>query len=81
MKKAKRFDCVRMKNDIQAGMLRKYRGMTDAEIQADLEHELATSNSPAAQFWRRISSKNEPAKVAEPRGSYATRRKKSEGRS
>ena len=76
MKKVKRFDCVKMKNDIQARMLRKYRGMTDAEIQADMERELATSNSPVAQFWRRITSKTEPAKVAEAPAKYTARRRK-----
>ena len=76
MKKTRRFDCVQMKNDIQARMLRKYRGMTDAEIQADMEHDLATSNSIVAQFWRRITNKTEPAKVAEAPAKYTARRKK-----
>ena len=76
MKKAKHFDCVKMKNDIQARMLRKYRGMTDAEIQADMEHDLATSNSPVAQFWRRITGKTEPVQVAEAPAKYTVRRRK-----
>jgi type VI protein secretion system component VasK len=74
MKKAKRFDCVQMKNDIQAGMRHKYRGMTDAEIQADIEQQLATSDSPVAKLWRQVARETEPAKVAEAPAKYITRR-------
>jgi hypothetical protein len=76
MKKAKRFDCVQMKNDIQAAMLRKYRGMTDDEIQADIERQLATSDSPVAKLWRQAVAQAEPAKVAEAPAKYITRRRK-----
>jgi hypothetical protein len=76
MKKAKRFDCVQMKNDIQAAMLRKYRGMTDDEIQADIERQLATSDSPVAKLWRQAAPQAEPANVAEAPARYVTRRRK-----
>lgn len=76
MKKPKQFDCIQMKNDIQAGMLRKYRGMTDDEIQADIERQLATSDSPVANLWRQAAQEAEPAKVAEAPAPYVTRRKK-----
>jgi hypothetical protein len=32
MKKAKEFDCVRMKDEIQAKLLKEYEGLSDDEI-------------------------------------------------
>ena len=76
MKKTKRFDCVQMKNEIQAKLLRNNRGMTDDEVQRALEAELATSNTPAARFWRRITSTPAASKVAEAPGKYSGKRRK-----
>jgi hypothetical protein len=79
MKKAKRFDCVKMKNDIQARLRRKYRGMTDDQRQATMEQELTTSPSPVAQLWRDLAARSKVAKVAETRAHYGARRKSNRG--
>jgi len=74
--KTKRFDCVRMKNDIQARMRRRFAGMTDNEIQAHIERELAASDSPAARLWRDLTGRNSAiSKVAETPAKYTAKRK------
>jgi hypothetical protein len=75
MKKSKRFDCVRLKNEIQAQLLREQRGLTESEIQARTEQELATSDSPAARFWRGLTATHPVSKVAESPSSYRARRR------
>ena len=32
MKKAKEFDCVRFKDELQARLMREYKGLTDEQI-------------------------------------------------
>jgi hypothetical protein len=72
----KRFDCVKMKNDIQAAMLREYRGLSDAEIQARIEQDLATSDAPAARLWRELTGRHAVSKVAEAPARYTAQRRK-----
>jgi len=74
--KTKRFDCVKMKNDIQAAMLREYRGLSDAEIQARIEQDLATSDAPAARMWRELTGRQAISKVAETPAKYTAKRKR-----
>ena len=59
MKIKKDFDCVEMKNKIQQKLHEQRKGMTDDEIEAQMEQRLRTSQSPVAQLWRRISKKQE----------------------
>jgi hypothetical protein len=73
--KTKRFDCVKMKNDIQAAMLREYRGLSDAEIRARIERDLATSDSPAGRLWRDLTRRQAIGKVAETPAKYTAKRK------
>jgi len=54
MKKAKEFDCVRLKDEIQARLTRQWRGLTDEEIRARIRRKLATSRSPIAKLWRAL---------------------------
>jgi hypothetical protein len=54
MKKAKEFDCVRMKDEIQARLTRQWRGLTDEEIRERIRRKLATSQSPIAKLWRKL---------------------------
>jgi hypothetical protein len=61
MKKAKEFDCVRMKDEIQARLTRQWRGLTDAEIRERIQRKLATSKSPIAQLWRKLQARDEKA--------------------
>ena len=74
--KTKRFDCVRMKNEIQARLQRRYAGMTDAERLADMERELARSNSPVGRLWRDLTScETVVSKVAETPAQYRAKRR------
>ena len=52
----KTFDCVEMKNAIQARLAARHKGMCDSEILADIEKRLAVSKQPIAEWWRRISA-------------------------
>jgi hypothetical protein len=65
MKKAKEFDCVRMKDEIQARLARQWRGLTDEEIRERIQRKLATSKSPIAQLWRKLLARDEKAAKAE----------------
>ena len=65
MKKVKEFDCVRMKDEIQARLARQWRGLTDEEIRERIQRKLATSKSPIAQLWRKLLARDEKAAKAE----------------
>jgi hypothetical protein len=64
MKKAKEFDCVRMKDEIQARLARQWRGLTDEEIRERIRRKLATSKSPIAQLWRKLQARDKKAAKA-----------------
>ncbi len=70
MKQVKHFDCMKVKDAIQAALRKEYAGMTDDQRHAALEEELATSDLPAARLWRRITGQHPTAAVAEKRGQY-----------
>ena len=63
MKMKKDFDCVEMKNEIQARLLREWEGMTSSEISASVNNELASSPSPMAVLWRRIQKTNQGVRI------------------
>ena len=50
----KNFDCVEMKNRIQAQIMEEDRGLTDEEIRRRRQHMLETSDSLVARKWREI---------------------------
>jgi len=79
MKKAKEFDCVRMKDEIQARLAREWRGLTDEEIRERIRRKLATSKSRTAQLWRELQARDEKeAKAAGvPRSGRRSRRVRS----
>lgn len=52
MAKKKAYDCVEMKNAIQAKQREEYAGLTDDEVRARIEQKLATSDDPVARKWR-----------------------------
>jgi len=56
MGKKKTFDCVKMKDQIQARLRKERAGMTDEQAGADIRRKLATSDSPAARLWRKVST-------------------------
>lgn len=48
----KSFDCVQMKNDIQAKLRKEHEGMTDDEIRRKALRDIEQSNTPFAQALR-----------------------------
>jgi len=60
----KNFDCVAMKDAIQARSVARRRGMSAAQFVDDVEQTLARSSTPIAEFWRRINAGQKP----KPRG-------------
>ena len=56
MKKPKDFDCVEMKNAIQRELLEQRAGLSDQEVRARIRHDLETSQSPIARWWRSINT-------------------------
>jgi hypothetical protein len=57
MKKAKEFDCVRYKDELQARLMREYKGLTDEQIRRRRARKLATSQSPIAKLWRLLEAR------------------------
>jgi hypothetical protein len=64
MKKTKEFDCVRVKDEIQARLTRQWRGLTDEEIRERIRRKLATSRSPIAKLWRKLVAREKKAAKA-----------------
>ncbi|HOZ46735.1 MAG TPA: hypothetical protein PLO37_14525 [Candidatus Hydrogenedentes bacterium] len=52
MGKKKPFDCVEMKDRIQAKLLEEYEGLTPEEERAKRLQKLAAGDSPAARLWQ-----------------------------
>jgi hypothetical protein len=64
MKKAKEFDCVRFKDELQAKLRREYKGLTEEQIRRRRAHKLATSQSPIAKLWRSLLARQEKGKTS-----------------
>jgi len=76
MRRTRKFDCVKMKNDIQARLAREWRGLTDDQIVERIRQELATGDDPVAQLWRASAEcQGGPRKKAAPAASPRRRRK------
>ena len=56
----KNFDCIEMKNAIQARIIARRKGMKPSEILADIEQTLIRSQEPIAGLWRRLSAEGQP---------------------
>ena len=54
MKTAKKFDCVRMKNEIQARIRKTSEGLSEEEMQRRRLDRLEHSNEPIAKLWRQL---------------------------
>ena len=50
----KSFDCVAMKNAIQAKLRQKQEGLTDEEVLRRRREWLDTSDDPVARWWRSL---------------------------
>lgn len=48
------FDCVRMKDEIQARLRAQWEGLSAAEIRERIQHDLETSTEPIAEWSRRL---------------------------
>lgn len=55
-KKDKKFDCLKMKDEIQAKMMDEFAGLTEEERRQRIREELETSNDPLAKKWRSMSN-------------------------
>ena len=55
MKRNKSFDCVEMKNAIQAQLGEEYEGLTPEQVRKRRQERLASSDSPVARKWRRLA--------------------------
>jgi len=55
MSRARAFDCVAMKDSIQAKLLRRQQAMSEQERRDDMRGTLATSGSPVARMWRKMT--------------------------
>jgi len=53
-KVVKDFDCVKMKDELQAQLRREYAGLSNEQMRARMTAKLATSDSPIAKFWRSL---------------------------
>ena len=54
MKKKKAFDCVEIKNDVQAKLRTEFAGLSDEEERARITRELETSDDVVARKWRKL---------------------------
>ena len=63
MKAKKTFDCVEMKNAIQARLRKEREGLTDEEVRQRIAEFLATSDDVVARKWRRIAARPEASQI------------------
>ena len=61
MKAKKKFDCVEMKNTIQARRHKEHEGLSDEEIRKRIERRLTASDDTVACKWRRIADHEKAA--------------------
>jgi hypothetical protein len=66
MKKAKTFDCVRYKDELQARLRREYAGLTDEQVRRRIRRKLATSQGPIAKLWRTLEARDKAKTPARP---------------
>lgn len=59
MKAAKTFDCVEMKDAIQAKLREERAGMTEEQIRNTVRHELETSDDPLARLWQTLTARKQ----------------------
>jgi hypothetical protein len=64
MKADKEFDCVQMKNAIQAKVLEEKRRLGEAEVIRRHRQWLETSDDPLARWWRSLPPSTFPRQVA-----------------
>ncbi len=55
MKTGRKFDCVKVKDEIQAKLADEYDGLSSEEIRERTQRKLAASDSPVAKLWRSLA--------------------------
>jgi len=50
----KDFDCLKMKDEIQAQLRKEWEGLSPDEIRERIQHNLKTSQEPIAIWWRAL---------------------------
>jgi hypothetical protein len=55
MSRGKGFDCVELKNRLQADVLSKHAGKTDGQIRAERQRSLEAGDDPVARWWRAVT--------------------------
>ena len=53
-KRLKSFDCVEMKNAIQARLRDEQTGLSETEVQARARHKLESLDTPLGKLWRSL---------------------------
>ncbi|MGD0897457.1 MAG: hypothetical protein ABR915_06440 [Thermoguttaceae bacterium] len=56
MKSSKSFDCVEMKNAIQARLRKEHEGLSDEEVERRRRAWLEKSDDRLARWWRSIQA-------------------------
>ncbi|HIJ65436.1 MAG TPA: hypothetical protein HPP77_05735 [Candidatus Hydrogenedentes bacterium] len=56
----KPFDCIAMKDEIQARLAKSWCGLTDEEIRDRVKEELRTSKASLVQWWRGTKTAEDP---------------------
>jgi hypothetical protein len=56
-KKSKSFDCVEMKNRIQARHRKEWAGLTDEEARCLIQEELSNGDDVVSRKWRRLKAR------------------------
>ncbi len=55
------FDCVRLKDEIQARMAQAYRGLDDEARRSRIMRELEEGDDPVSRKWRLLTRERVPA--------------------
>jgi hypothetical protein len=66
MKATKTFDCVEMKNAVQAKLREEKQRLGEAEVMRRHHLWLETSEDPLARWWRSLPRPKSPQHTAEP---------------
>ena len=64
MSKDKPFDCIAMKDEIQARLAKEWEGLTDDQIRDRIRHNLETSDDMLARWWRKMGTQKEEREAA-----------------
>ncbi|HPG69896.1 MAG TPA: hypothetical protein PLO37_23850 [Candidatus Hydrogenedentes bacterium] len=55
MKATETFDCIELKDRVQAELAEEYKGLAEDEKERQRIEKFRASNHPAARLWRRLT--------------------------